>query len=739
MLTYKYTRIVICSLLGIFLLLSASAHAAQTDTILCKRPKVALVLSGGGAKGFSHIGVLKVLEEEGIPVDIVVGTSIGSLVGGIYAMGYSADEIYQIAKSQRWDVLLSDEVPRAYLSKNDQLIRQRYLLSLDVDLDKKVGLPQALKKGQNVMNLFCGLAGNVPEDIDFSKLPIPFACVAADLQTGEEVVLKNGFLPTAMFSSMAIPALFQSPQRDQRTLIDGGVVNNFPVDVAKAMGADIVIGVDLQRDPLRKDQLNSIDAVVSQLVTFLSKEKYAQNTRLCDILIRPDVSKYSMLAFTSEALDSLSLRGREAADKYREEFRRIRAKYHLEPNVKSREYIMPDKWHIDQIRFRGNYKLDEEFLKSKLGLQLPGNYSYREIKNSIDRVYGLGGFERIYFDLSGEADSKTLNLDVIPLKVRSQNIGFKANTTDAAALMFNITKKGYGKRFSLLSANVELSANPGLSLVAETSSRSFTTLGIEVKGKRQHINVYDDGHKAFNIDMFYASASAYLNQSFRSKYNVGIGLKEELSRGDIFSKNDYQDLSPDKSNYWVTNPYIYFSLDNLDHFYFPTKGTNLYTEFSFNTDLKYVDRITPTLLVRMNNVIPVGSKTVLQTGFYSRMLFNKDYPLAKMTLVGGESYSQYFNHHLPFIGLPPVTFADRYAFIGSLGARYRLSENRYVSVVLNELLQSDEAIRKFNLRSVFGGGVKYSIKTVVGPLDIGAGLSDQYKRPTFSANLGFWF
>ena len=565
----KINSSVLSVLLGILLSFPHLTYAQDTVSVI-KRPKVAVVLSGGGAKGFAHIGVLKVLEEEGIPVDMIVGTSIGSLVGGIYAMGYSADELYQIAKAQKWDVLLTDDVPRIFLSKNDQMIRQRYLLSLNVDRTKKIGLPQGLIKGQNVMNLFCGVAGNVPEDMDFSKLPIPFACVAADLESGQEMVLKNGFLPTAMFSSMAIPAMFQSAERSGKMLIDGGVVNNFPVDVAREMGADIIIGVDLQRDPPKNSQLKSMDIVVSQLVVFLSKEKYTQNTRLCDILIRPDVTKYSMLAFTTEALDSLNVRGREAADAFRGEFRRIKAKYGLVQTPKSRQYIMPDKWHIENIRFRGNNKLDEDFLKSTLGLTLPGNYSYSEIKNAIDRIYGFGGFERIYFDLTDDTQGKTLNLDVIPQKVKSQNIGFKVNTTDAAALMFNISRKGFGKRFSLFSANAELSANPGLSVTGETSSRSLTTLGFEVKGKLQHINVFDDGHKAFNIDIFYTSASAYLYQSFLSKYNVGLGLKEEFYRGDIFSKDDYSTMSPDKSDYWVTNPYLYFSLDNLDHYYFPS-------------------------------------------------------------------------------------------------------------------------------------------------------------------------
>ncbi len=176
---------------------------AQEKSEKQKRPKIALVLSGGGAKGFAHIGVLKILEEEGLPIDLIVGTSMGSLVGGIYSLGYSASGLETLVKSLNWETVLSDDVPRAYLSGNDQLLKQRYLFSLPINGQKKLSLPQGLLKGQNVLNIFCGLAGNVPLDADFEKFPISFACVAADLETGKEVVLKNGFLPTAMFSSMA--------------------------------------------------------------------------------------------------------------------------------------------------------------------------------------------------------------------------------------------------------------------------------------------------------------------------------------------------------------------------------------------------------------------------------------------------------------------------------------------------------------------------------------------------------
>ena len=257
-----------------FLVIPLTNHAhAQKTNIKLKRPKIALVLSGGGAKGFAHIGVLKILEEEGIPIDLIVGTSIGSLVGGIYSLGYSASEIEAIVKKQNWEKILSDDVPRIFLSKNDQTLKQRYLFSLPFNEKKSLSLPQGLIKGQNVLNLFCGLSGNVPAYADFSKFPIQFACVAVDLETGDEIVMSDGFLPTAMFSSMAIPGVFQPSSRNDLLLIDGGFANNFPTDVAKKMGADIIIGVDIRGDSYSQSNLKSMDQIISQLIGFLGKEK----------------------------------------------------------------------------------------------------------------------------------------------------------------------------------------------------------------------------------------------------------------------------------------------------------------------------------------------------------------------------------------------------------------------------------------------------------------------------------
>ena len=711
----------------------------QQNEYESKRPKVAVVLSGGGARGFAHIGALKVLEEEGIPVDIIVGTSMGSLIGGFYSLGYTAIEIEKIIKSQDWEKVLSDNVSRNVLSKNDQMLKQRYLLSFSFSDAKSVGLPQGMIKGQNVLNIFCGLAGNVPVNADFSRLPISFACVAADLETGEEVVLKDGFFPTALFSSMAIPGVFQPCQRENLLLVDGGVVNNFPTNVAKRMGADIIIGVDVRGSLKPKEELTSVDGIFNQIIGFLGQEKDSVNNSLCNILIRPDITGYSVGSFSREAVDTLVLRGETATLLVKDQLRELKQKFNLKQREYSRKYVINDKWQITDINFTGSHNIDKTFLKNKLNLNLPENYSKEQIKDAIDRLYGYGGFALVYYYLTDNGNGKTLNLITVPQNIFSKRIGIKANTNEAAALLFNVTRRNYENPISYLSASAELSANPGISIVAETSKKNLPAIGIEVKGKYQKYNIYEEGDKMYNAEIFYTSGNIYMYKSFLNKLNFGLGIQEEYYSGDVFSKKPNDAVLMSKTDRLVTNGYIYFSFDNMDHFYFPMKGMRLDAEFSLNTDFSDGSTLCPVLLFKMNNVIPFQPDMALIFDFYSRSLFNSEYPLIKTTMVGGEPYSQYFNYHLPFVGLPPVTVADRFVNIALVGIRLQVNKNHYVSLLYNMMAQGNDFDHPDNFNTIGGGGLKYSVNTTIGPIDLGIGYSKYHKTPTFSANFGYWF
>jgi len=711
---------------------------AQSGINKSEKPKIALVLSGGGAKGFAHIGVLKVLEEEGIPIDIIVGTSIGSLVGGIYSLGYTAQYMEDICRAQDWQSLLLDELPRQYLSKSDRYLQQRYLFALHVDEIKKLALPQGVIKGQNVLNMLCGFTANVPIDMDFNDLPISFACVATNLETGKEVILNNGFLPTALFASMAVPGIFQFPERDNMILIDGGIVNNFPVDVAKKMGADIIIGVDISDVYTNREQIRSLQNVFGQIISFMDQYKDSLNAGLCDLIIRPDVSGYTMTSFNNTAVDTLILRGEKAAGNVRERLRQIKQQYNLQPALRSDKFVSPDKWYITNFSLTGKFKIDAGFLLRSIDMDLPGYYSQNEINGIIDQLYGYGIFDKIYFNLYDNDTGVTLNLNITEKSTVSQNIGFKVNTTDAAALMLNITRKNYGKSFGQVSASTELSANPGINLVAESNRANFPVAGIELKGKYQNYNIFNNGVKLYEADLFYSSASMYLYKRFLRQNSIGFGVKEEFYSGDIFGRST-TDIINYKKNNFLTNIYGFLEIDNLDDYYFPRKGLELYSEYSLQRLFGESKSFSHIFLFRMRNVIPVTKKTAIILNVYNRTILSTDFPLFKGTIVGGAPYSQYFDFHIPFIGLPPVSLVDRFALSGMAGLRLKLSKTNYASVLVNTLYQSNDIINGADSKIIWGGGINYSVKTVFGPVDVLLGYSGNAKAPTFSANFGYWF
>ncbi len=725
-------------LVFLLLILPLETIFSQSGTGLAHRPKVAVVLSGGGAKGFAHIGVLKVLEEEGIPIDIIVGTSIGGLVGGIYSLGYSAQQIENICRTQNWQSLLFDDFPRFYLSKADRALQQKYLFTLQVDERKKISLPQGVIKGQNVLNLLCGLSGNVPADMEFSKLPISFACVAANLENGKEVVLTHGSLPTALFASMAVPGIFQYPERDSLLLIDGGVVNNFPVDVAKRMGADIIIGVDISENFYNRDKIKSIPDVFTQLIGFLDQKKDSVNSLLCDLIIKPDVSDYSMTTFNNTAVDSLILRGELEAGKMREKIRMLKINNNLQPRVISKIYVSPEKWLITNFSLQGKFKIDAGFLLRSIDLSLPGYYSYDDIMGIINQLYGYGIFDKIYFNLYDNDKGKTLNLNITEKNVTTQHVGFKVNTTDAAALMLNITSKNYGKRFGQISLSTELSANPGINFLAETNRGNFPVAGIEINGKYQNYNIYNNGEKLFAANLFYSSAALYIYRRFLHQNTIGLGLREEYYRGDIFSKSSTDIVNYEKNSY-LTNLYGYLAIDNLDDYYFPRKGIDLYSEYSLQGQFGKNNTFSQIFLFRMRNVIPISKSTTILVNIYNRTILSSAFPLFKTTIAGGAPYSQYFDYHIPFIGLSPVNLVDRFALSGLTGLRFRLSQKHYFSVLANTLYQSSDIFSSTSNKLIWGGGIDYSVKTVFGPFDILLGYSNSVKAPTFSANFGYWF
>ena len=710
---------------------------------ISERPKVALVLGGGGAKGFSHIGVLKVLEKEGIPIDMVVGTSIGSVVGGIYAMGYSADSIEHLSKEQDWNALFSDKVMRLYYSQHKQLIDQRYALSIPME-DGSLSFPKAAISGHKLTNFFCSLSTEYSDNISFDSLSVPFASVATNIETGEKVVIRKGFLPVAMYASMAIPGVFAPADYDNKLLIDGGVVDNFPVEVAKEMGADIIIGVDIRNSLADKEHLKSIPKVINQLISFYDPRGDSLKYKSCDIVITPDISGFSSASFKPEAVDSLVKRGEQAAMENIEALRIIKQAFKLseKPQIEPNSLSL-NRWLIRDVVFDSEPSLSKATILKNMQLEFPNNYSYEEINIAVNKLYGRENFEKIYFSLEEPAkglEGKLLKLYLFEKKTYTQNVGFKVNTTDAAAILVNLDRSDNTKSLKLWSVSAELSTNPGLSLLGEMKLKNFSDLGLKLDAKRQNYSVYDYKEKIGSADLYYTSGTMYLYRNFFHMMNMGLSMSLEYFRGDIYLEEAAQNGQKIESENLLLDSRFYISFDNLDNFYFPKRGLSFYTDLSLLRNYYSNTGVTvPVYMFKGQSVVSLTDKMALIGEAYSRSVYGGESSLYKNTFVGGEAYSVYFNNQFPFVGMNAITQVGRYSNIARISSRYNFIRKHYIGVKVNVLRSADELMDFTNCVYVWGVGISYQIKTNLGPFDLTVGYSDYQKLPSISANLGYWF
>jgi len=378
---------------------SAVVGAAESD-----RPKIGLALGGGGAKGGAHVGVIKVLEELNVPIDYIAGTSIGAIVGGLYASGMTSDELAEALATIDWDEAMQDRPPRRDLNFRRKEDTARYLIAMEVGIGRG-GLkwPAGFRSGQNLFFLLQSLTVQVAEVDDFDKLSIPFRAVATDLGSGEMVVLDQGYLATAMRASMAIPGFFSPVELEGRLLVDGGMVNNLPVDVAFDMGADIVIAVDLGAALSARAVGASVVQIYQQTIRMLTRPNVDSRLEISDLVINPGVSDYRTMAFNQ--IVEIMEKGYESARGMTDEI----ARYSVAPEVYEAhraKQIMPppEPIRIDFVDFVGNKRVDDRVIRRHIRLEAGSKLTLRMFGDDLSELLGGGSRreERRVKQLTGE-------------------------------------------------------------------------------------------------------------------------------------------------------------------------------------------------------------------------------------------------------------------------------------------------------------------------------------------------
>jgi NTE family protein len=370
---------------------------SQETATLAERPKLGLVLSGGGAKGIAHIGILKALEEEGLRPDYISGTSMGSIIGGLYSLGYSADQLDTIIRSVNWDMVLSNNIPLQYIAYEEKEYYNRFLVEFPF-ANGGLKLPSGLIEGQMLGELLSRYTWPSKNYDAFDDFPIPFRCVATDVSTGKPIVFREGSLAKAIRASMAIPSAFSAVDLDTTLAVDGGVVNNFPVEELFDMGADFVIGVNVSHGFLPAYKIGNMTGILLQIAMIPSSEKLPEQIRMCDIYIMPPLDDYSTASFGSYA-EILNI-GYETGEKFRPVFKALADSIGQDPNPLPAISLEVDSVIVGSIQIKGLERTAEPLVRSKLAIVPGQKVSRSDIEIGIKQIYGVRNFSKVDYRLS---------------------------------------------------------------------------------------------------------------------------------------------------------------------------------------------------------------------------------------------------------------------------------------------------------------------------------------------------
>lgn len=699
------------------------------------QPKIGLVLSGGGAKGFAHVGVLKVLEEAKIPIDYIAGTSIGSIVGGLYACGYDAATLEKIVKSQDWGTLLSNEYKAEFISPFDKVDKSRYNVSFPF-AEKKLALSNGLLNGQNAMELFSYLTIGFHDVTDFSKLPIPFLCIASDLVTGKEVILTNGYLPKAIRASMAVPAAFTSTDINGQMLVDGGIINNYPVDRCREMGANIIIGVDIMDSLLTEDELQGIPEVIAQMMNFMGRDKASKNIKGVDVHIRPYIHGYSAASFDAESAEVLIQRGEDAARRVLPQLIQLRDSLRLVAKPQSIHRLLRNDTTlvVNQIEVTGTDNAKIAFYLGQIGIKRDQRVTLEHLRNGISRLYSTGNYEYVNYQLVGKK-SKTLRIEVKERKNNTINAGFHYDSDLRSAMLLNITLRNQNFFGSRLSVDAKLSQFPMFSAQYSIDRGWKPGFFSKIMYVEDRIYTYRESKKVTEVDMSLLNLQLATHSFITDATRITIGTSMD--------RYNTRTIIGDAPGYNIQLK-AYFNLfarlehNRLNRIYFPNHGTNISAgakvllnngnnnpvmigDFAFKRARSVSDRIT--LLYSLN----------------SRMIFGANESYFHRTFLGGSQRTNYTENSLPFYGVERMEINTGSVGTGRLEARLRMWEKIYFSAIGDFGMYSEEVLFVGNQKTIYGFGLNAAYDSLVGPMEFNLSFSNYNKSIIPFLSLGFWF
>ena len=732
-------------LVAVFMVFTAKA---QDENVRNDRKKVAVVLSGGGAKGMAHIGVLKVLERAGIPVDIVTGTSMGSIIGGLYSIGYNSHALDSMVRVQDWSYVITDKEDLRNQSLSDRRKQYTYVYTTGMTIGKRDVNAGGLIKGKNLAELFQQLCVGYTDSLDFSKdLPIPFACVATDIVDNSEVDFHSGRLPQAMRASMAIPAAFSPVRIDNKVLVDGGLRNNYPADLAREMGADIIIGVTVQGAPKVAEDLGGTMSILSQIIDVNCKNKLDENLAITDLHMQVDTKGYGSASFSHAAIDTLIRRGEEEAMRHWDEIIALKQRIGIDDSFRPtilhplRPQVMTEKQRVIGYTFENMTPQAEKFIRNKFNLHKTDSID-ADLEQQITTSMRVDLFyQTAECRLVPEGDGVRVVLSAGNRKSVQLHAGVRYDMEEYAAVQLgldipfktampinaDITLR-LGKR---LMARGELTIHPR-SIIRPTLSYTF---------RRNDVDIYFKGERDYNIryNQFQAELIP-INHNLRH-FNIQYGLRWDYMhyRNKLGTENAIQTTLKNEHFYSYHARINYNSEDNWN---FPTRGARFKAEYAYLTDnFTQLDGKPGMSDVNAHWRISfsLNSRFTLQPMLYGRLLFGTVVPPAFGNTIGGDWFGHYVEQQMPFAGIGNMEYIDHQFVAVQLQAQQRIGGNNYVLLRLSGAQQAGKVKELLDRRTLLGGQIAYYYNTIVGPIGATLGYSNRTKKPYFYLNLGYEF
>ena len=706
--------------------------------VLCaQRPRIGLALSGGGAKGMAHVGVLRALEEAGVEIDYISGTSMGAVVGAMYSLGYTVDEIESYLKKVDWNALLNNDISREHLLQNDRDDFEKYLISIRMTKEG-LKLPRAFNYGHNMLKELSYLTQGAHAVMDFTQFPIPFLCIATDLETGEELILDGGSLPDALRASVSFPSIFSPYEFNGRLCVDGGIRNNLPISILKQRGMDIVIAVDVQSPLFKRENLNTLIDIMEQVGSFQNASYDRVQKEDVDILIAPDITGFSITDY--QKTDLLIARGYNTAKAVLQEQEVIELDGEFDPSNPEYRLAPPrNEVFISSTVVEGNARFSDDFLLGRMGLRSGQSYSIEEIERDLDRLYGTREFEYLSYRLLPAPDGFRFKLKVKEVdQIGELRFGAHYDDDFKMALLGNVTFRNVlfnGSKFWL---DLAVGENPRVSSGYMIENRYWPSFGVRFRGNWYDGRIYRNLQPIDEFRISDVALEVFVQSTWFDVFTVGGGIQAEN-----FSINKTLELSniqPQEFRY--LNYFGFINFDSFNKTFKPDDGFLVKSSARIMSETQQYNSFGPPSSVidlQYSQVFPFTEKWKLRTSVSGAVTIGPDLSYPYQVFFGGLGQN-YRNYAIPFAGYRFLELFGRTGAMARGEVYYEFVEKNYLTVLYNlgKLETSVESLFSSDIL-LDGWGVSYGYESPIGPLELTVMGSTNHSNIYTYISLGFWF